>query len=345
MLDDLKLIHERDGQDALGLAQKQWQQLDYKYELMNPSFSKDDFDNIVFAGMGGSALGALLSQTWPGYDLPFEICRNYEIPKYVNEKTLFIASSYSGNTEEILDALSKAEAKNARIIVIASGGKLKDIAKEKGYPLAVLPLVTQPRYATLYSYKALISWLIKIGLVEENDTNIHIESAVNLVKESVKEWKVDTSTDKNFAKQIALDVVGKSVVIYGGPLMYPAAYKWKISFNENSKNVAWCNQFPEFSHNEFIGWTSHPIDKPYAVIDLRSNLEHTQIKKRFEVTEKMLSGRRPAPIVVDIKGANVLEQLVWVVVLGDFVSLYTAILNGLNPTPVDIIEKMKQELK
>jgi glucose/mannose-6-phosphate isomerase len=149
---------------------------------------------------------------------------------------------------------------------------------------------------------------------------------------------------ENLAKQIALDIVGKSAIIYAGPRLFHAAYKWKISINENAKNLAWCNQFPEFSHNEFVGWTSHPLDKIFAVVDLRSNLEHPRVQKRFEVTEKMLSGRRPAPIVVQVKGENILQQIIWTVVLGDFVSLYLAILNGLNPTPVDIIEKMKAEL-
>jgi glucose/mannose-6-phosphate isomerase len=344
MLDDLKLIHERDAQDALGIAEKEWQQLEYEFDLKTPDFTKNDIQNIVFAGMGGSALGALLSQTWPSYDVPFEVCRGYDIPKYVSDKTLFIASSYSGNTEETLEALAKVEKANAKILVIASSGKLAEIAKEKNYPIAILPSVTQPRYAALYSFKAVVSWLIKLGFIDKNDSDKEIKSAVELLKQEIPSWIPTASSNKNQAKQIALDLIGKSVVVYAGPKMFPAAYKWKISLNENAKNVAWCNQYPEFSHNEFIGWTSHPLDKPYAVVDLRSNLEHSQIQKRFEVTERMLSGRRPAPIVIEAKGESILQQMLWAVALGDFVSLYTAILNGLNPTPVDIIEKMKQEL-
>lgn len=343
MLDDLKLIHERDGQDSLGIAEKEWQQLLHEYDLPELSFDKGQIENIVFAGMGGSALGALLCQTWPGFSVPLEICRNYDIPAYVNEKTLFFASSYSGNTEETLEALGKAEAKDAKIVLIASGGKLAEIAAEKNYPLATLPQVTQPRYAAFYSFKAIVSWLNKLGFVG-SELFDELNNAAEFVKQESANWKVDVATNQNYAKQIALELIGKSVVVYGGPKMYPVAYKWKISLNENAKNVAWVNQFPEFSHNEFIGWTSHPQDKPYAVVDLRSNLEHPQIQKRFEVTERMLSGRRPAPIVVQVKGENILQQMVWAVALGDFVSLYTAILNGLNPTPVDIIEKMKQEL-
>jgi glucose/mannose-6-phosphate isomerase len=344
MLDDLKLIHERDAQDALGLAEKQWQQLEYEYNLPDLSFGASDISNIVLSGMGGSALGALLSQTWPGYTMPFDINRGYDIPNYVAADTLFIASSYSGNTEETLESLTKAEAKNAKIIVIASGGKLAEIAKQKNYPLALLPQITQPRYATLYSFKALVSWLIKLGLIDAGQANEQLKQAAEFIKQAAAGWRPDVATSQNYAKQLALDIVGKSAVIYAGPKLFPAAYKWKISFNENAKNVAWCNQYPEFNHNEFIGWTSHPLEKPYAVIDLRSNLEHPQVQKRFEVSERLLSGRRPAPLVVQAQGQTILEQILWAVQLGDFVTLYTAILNGLNPTPVDLIEKFKKEL-
>ena len=171
-----------------------------------------------------------------------------------------------------------------------------------------------------------------------------LKNTAEFVKQQSAGWAPDVAVKQNQAKQIALELVGRSVVVYGGPKMFPAAYKWKININENAKNVAWASQYPEFSHNEFIGWTSHPQDKPYAIVDLRSDLEHSQVQKRFEITERMLSGRRPSPIVVDVAGKNVLQQLLWAVMLGDFVSLYMALLNGLNPTPVDIIEKMKAEL-
>jgi len=139
-------------------------------------------------------------------------------------------------------------------------------------------------------------------------------------------------------------VVGKSAVIYGGPKMFPAAYKWKISFNENAKHIAWVNQIPEFNHNEFIGWSKQPVDKPYAVIDLRSNLEHERVQKRFEVTARLLSGMRPEPHVVQAEGETLLEQLLWMAVYGDFVTLYLAILHGLDPAPVDLVEKFKTEM-
>lgn len=341
MLDDLKFIHERDPQDTLGIAERQSRQLAHPFKT---SQQPVDVDNIVYSAMGGSALAALLSTSWPGYTKPFQLVRDYDIPEYVSERTYFIACSYSGNTEETISALEQAEAKGARIAVIAGGGKLADIARDKGYPLAILPKAEQPRYAVLYNLKALLVLLEEAGLLPREDVTKELEKAGAFLDKAVKAWTATVPTADNPAKRIAQEIVGKSAVVYAGPKLGPAAYKWKISFNENAKHVAWTNQYPEFNHNEFMGWTKQPPKKPYAVIDLRSRLEHPRIQKRFEVSERLLSGMRPAPIVVEAEGDDILEQLLWTVVFGDFVTLYTALLNGVNPAPVDLIEKFKKSL-
>lgn len=341
MLDDLKMIHQRDAQDTLGIAERQSQQFDYKFET---SQERLEVDNIVYAGMGGSSLAAVLSTSWPGYKIPFQVVKDYDIPAYVSNQTYFIAASYSGNTEETLSALEQAEAKGAKIAIIAGGGKLSEIAKAKGYPLAVLPKAEQPRYAVFYNLKALLDLLVAAGILVQSDLSDQLKSAATFLKSAVDPWVATVPTDRNQAKQIALECIGKSAVIYAGPKLAPAAYKWKISFNENAKQVAWTNQYPEFNHNEFMGWTKQPVEKPYTVIDLRSSLEHPRIQKRFEVSERLLSGMRPAPIVVEAQGGNLLEQLLWTIALGDFVTIYTALLNGVNPAPVDLIEKFKKAL-
>lgn len=340
MLDDLKYIHQRDKSDALGVAEKQWQQLQQQYEA---KAIEGEIENVVLAGMGGSALAATFVSTWPGVSVPFEITRNYEIPRYVNGKTLFIASSYSGNTEETLEALGKAESKGAIIAVISAGGKLAEIAKEKGYAFYELPTNFQPRMAVFYNFAALVQLLSSAGLVAK-EVLAELKSASEFLKTEATNWRPDVATKDNVAKQLALELVGKSPVVYGSNLLFSAAYKWKINFNENAKNVAWCNQLPEFNHNEFLGWSSHPIEKPYAPLFLLSSFDHSQIKKRFDVSEKLLSGKMPSPLRVEAKGSTILEQLLWVITLGDFVSLYLALLNNLDPTPVDLIEKLKTEL-
>jgi glucose/mannose-6-phosphate isomerase len=343
MLDDLKMIHSRDAQDALGVAEKQWQQLQHEFDTSNWQLEGSNYENIVFAGMGGSALAASLSLSWPGYQLPFEVCRSYDIPAYVSDKTLFIASSYSGNTEETLSALAQAEDRGAKITVISSGGKLAEIAREKNYPLAELPSGYQPRMAVLYNFRALVTILGKVGLINDEHW-AELNSAMDYMKSEVDSLLPTVPTSKNPAKQLAQELMGNSIVVYSGPKLSPIAYKWKINFNENAKNVAWCNQYPEFNHNEFLGWVSHPVEKPYKVIDIRSNLEHERVQKRFEISERLLSGKRPHPEVVTPEGDTLLKQLLLTMQLGDFVSLYLALLNGLNPTPVDLIEKLKAAL-
>jgi glucose/mannose-6-phosphate isomerase len=338
MLDDLKMIHERDAQDALGVAEKQWQQLAYVYETPPPDFA--DIRNVVLAGMGGSALPGVFLGSWPGVKVPFEIVRNYNLPPYVDEHTLFISSSYSGNTEESLAALAEAETKNARIVVISAGGKLAEHAKAKNYPLFTIPGGIQPRMCSFYFLAAFIQLLEPLGLVAEG-SGTELKQAAEWLKGQLADWKPEVPTKQNAAKQLALELMGKSVVVYSGPKLFPAANKFKICLNENAKNIAWVNQYPELNHNEFIGWSSHPTEKPYAVVEIRSDLEHGRIQKRFKVTERLLSGLRPAPQVIEPRGDTVLKQFLWAANFGDFTSLYVALLNGLNPTPVDLVEKLK----
>jgi glucose/mannose-6-phosphate isomerase len=339
MLDDLQKIHERDPQDALGIAEKQWQQLEIDFPL---STEPRQFANVVLAGMGGSALSATVAQSWPGLDIPFVIVRDYDIPSYVGADTLFIASSYSGNTEETVSALQQAEQTGATIVVVASGGKLEQMAADKGYPFLKLPGGFQPRHVVFASLKALLVIFDAFGLTQGKAAELAGMSSK--LQQYIAKWVPTVATKDNLAKEIAQECMGKSVVVYAGPKLTSAAYKWKISFNENAKQIAWWNQFPEFNHNEFMGWTEQPEQKPYAVIELRSQLDHPQVQKRFEISDRLLSGRRPAPIVVQAEGDTLLEQLLSVVALGDFVTLYTALLGNINPTPVALIEKLKSEL-
>jgi glucose/mannose-6-phosphate isomerase len=293
--------------------------------------------------MGGSGWPALYVKSFAGLKVPFEIVSDYNLPAYAGPNTLFIASSYSGNTEEVLTALAEAEKRGAQIVVTASGGKLLDQAHSSGHPLFKIPSGIQPRMSSFYFLSALSHLfeqlnLCRAGLVEE------LSSVADWLKEQKDSWRPDVAAKDNLAKQIATEIAGKTVIVYSGPKLYPAANKWKICCNENAKNLAWSNFYPEFNHNEFIGWSSHPVDKPFGVIEIRSNLEHERTQKRFVVTEKLLSGKRPAPIVVEPRGETHLQQLLWASMLGDFITIYLALLNNVNPTPVDLVEKFKTEL-
>jgi glucose/mannose-6-phosphate isomerase len=341
MLDDLKLIHNRDPEDALGVVEKQWQQLGHDFNVDASGFK--DVDNIVLAGMGGSAWPAVYLQVWGQPSVPFEIVRDYTLPAYVGERTLFISSSYSGNTEETLSALAEAEKRGAQVAVMTAGGKLAKIAREKGHTLYTIPGGIQPRMSSFFFLVALVELLEPLNLVPQGKRK-ELREAGDWLKDQIGSWKPEIRTDKNAAKQLALELIGKSIVVYSGPKIFPAANKFKICLNENAKNVAWVNQYPEFNHNEFIGWSAQPKNKPYAVVEIRSNLEHERIQKRFVVSERLLSGQRPVPQVVVPEGKTHLQQLLWTSNFCDFVSVYVALLNGIDPTPVGLVEKLKAEL-
>lgn len=342
MLDDQNVINQRDPQGYLGFAAAQPEQLKHDFGIANKSFAHA-IENVIFTGMGGSSLVAELARTWPHLNVPYVVNKDYGLPSFANESTLVIAASYSGNTEETRESLSHARKAGAQIAIITFGGILFDDAKQHGDVLAQIPKCPQPRAGVFYMYRALVEIFVATKLVPASRI-AELEKLVEPLEAATKQWTPDVPQKDNQAKQLAHEMAGKTPIIYGGPLMFPAAYKWKIDVNENAKNTAWAGALPEYSHNEFIGWSSHPVQKPFAVIDLLSSYEHPRVQKRFEVGERLLSGMRPAAVPVQAKGASALEHLLYLVLLGDMATTYLGLLNGVNPTPVALVEKFKKEL-
>jgi len=342
ILDDANVVTQRDPAGALTFAAGQPEQLRHDFGISSTK-PFGAISNIVFAGMGGSSLVAEFAKTWPRLSVPFMVSKTYDLPAFVGPETLVICASASGNTEETLESLAHAEKAGAQIAVISHGGKLAAHATEKGYVLAQLPEVPQPRYGVLYDFRAMVEILVAAGVAGQG-VIAELETLVEPLQNATRNWVQSVPHEQNQAKQLADQLVGKTLITYAGPLMYPAAYKWKIDANENAKNTAWCNALPEFNHNEFIGWSSHPIEKPFAVVDLISSFEHPRVLKRFELIDRMLSGLRPKAIEIQLQGDSALEHLLYGVLLGDFTTLYLAILNGVNPTPVELVEKFKKEL-
>jgi glucose/mannose-6-phosphate isomerase len=346
MLDDPSQIKLKDPSSALNVAAMEYEQVAYSADVLNPEHDGREIKSIVVLGMGGSALAALVLKSWlkESLTIPIEVCRTYDLPGYVSSNTLVIASSYSGNTEETLSGLEQAKEIGAILGIIAAGGKLVDIATENGIAYVKLPDSFQPRMAVTYNLRALTSLLVNFGIVQQGRLD-EISSTKDWLALESRNWSPEIDTAQNLAKQIALAAVGKTPVFYGGSITSPAAYRFKISWNENAKNVSFYNELPEMNHNEFMGWTSHPIEKPFAVFDIVSNFENPRIIKRFNVSDRLLSGLRPKAFRVDLAGDTILKQLLWAGILADYASIYTAILNGVDPTPVALIEKLKQELK
>lgn len=345
MLDDPVWIKHHDPKGALAMAAGQWRQLDFAAEVLGGASVESDWraKNIVLAGMGGSALaGGLLKAAAPP-SVPFEAARGYNLPPYVSDDSLVIACSYSGNTEETLSAARQAAQRGARLAVIGSGGRLLEAAAEHGHPYVELEGGLAPRMSVFQTWRALARLLSLYGSLEETAFS-ELAGYAEWLKDQAAAWLPSAPPEHNLAKQLALKVAGKTAVIYGGPKTAALAYKWKISFNENAKNLAFFGRQPEVSHNELAGWSSHPVEKPFAVIDLLSPLEDAEILKRFQLTSRLLSGLRPAPTSVSLEGDSLTAQLLWGCVLSDMTSVYLALLNGVEPLGVELIEKFKRQL-
>jgi len=345
ILDDKNILAQRDPSDALGLVSNQYEQVLLDAKVWNDDHDNREITNVVLTGMGGSALAALILKVvlLPKLSIPFDIVRGYDLPSYVGRSTLVIASSYSGNTEETLSALDQAEEKGSQLAVLASGGKLVDIATNYNIAHVTLPAGAQPRMATFYSLKGLVAILTTFGVV--NPTLLEdIEKLSGWLGRESRAWLPDSPLEDNYAKQLAHEMVGKIPMFYGSAITAPLAYKWKISWNETAKNLAFWNEYPEFNHNEFMGWTGFPVEKPFAVFDIKSSFDHPRITKRFTLSDKLLSGKRPHAQSIELRGESVLAQLLWGAMLADFASIYAGILNNVDPTPVALIEKFKKEL-
>ncbi len=341
MLDRADYIARYDKHDVLGVVGNLPKQLAHEYAQPNLD-GLHGAQAIVMAGMGGSALAGEFIKNWLGdrLPLPFVIVRDYALPGFVNESTIVIVSSYSGNTEETISALAEAESRGAKIVVATNGGKLAEIAAEKGYPLYLTPDGFQPRMAVLYGARLLAQLLEGLGILD--GLVVELEAAAAWVPRHIVAWKSDVPLIENAAKQIAVDIQGHPIVIYAGPSLAFPAMKWKIGFNENAKNIAFYNFLPEFNHNEFIGW-SYPERSGLKVIELRSDLDSKHVSRRFDVTNKLLS-HSFAPIEVMALGDSRLQQMVWTIILGEYTATYLALLNGVDPFPVELVERLKHEL-
>jgi glucose/mannose-6-phosphate isomerase len=344
LLDDLNQINQRDTKHALQMAGEESTQLLQPLELHNKPADISRFEQIVVAGMGGSALAGDVCRDWLDLAVPFQVVKEYALPKYVGKNTLVIACSFSGNTEETISAYEDARAKGAHVVIAAGKGKLIEIAEREQLPYVVMPYdgVT-PRMFLPTNLRAFLEIFAAYDIIGKG-IFVELANAANNLADVKSLWGVDVPFKENMAKQLAWHCAGKTPIFYAGSRFRSAAYKWKIAVNESAKNTAWCDEYSEFNHNEFMGWASHPIEKPFAVFDLRSSFDHPRIAKRFEISSRLLSGLRPKETSVQLVGDTMLEQLLWSNILADYVSAYLGILNGVDPAPVPLIEKLKQEL-
>ena len=302
--------------------------------------------NILFAGVGGSAIGGDLLRNYLASNLlvPFVVNRNYTLPNYVNASTLFIASSYSGNTEETLSAYDCAKQKNAQILCITSGGKLADLAKQDGFPVIIIPPGLPPRTAIGYSFFPGLIALHQLGLIP--DKRDEAREVIGLLTKLREQYTPSIAIEQNLAKQIASRLYRKLAVVYAsGDRFESVVTRWRCQINENSKCLANSQVFPELNHNEVVGWeVLKDLMNRMHVIYIRDKEDHPQVQKRFQITKELIHDYADGITEVWTIGNSLLARLWSVIYLGDYVSYYLAILNEVDPTPVKKINYLKEKL-
>jgi len=302
-------------------------------------------ENIVLTGLGGSAIGGDLLKSYLSSELriPFIVNRHYALPKFVGRKSLVIISSYSGNTEETTTALKEAIKRGAKILCISSGGEVEKTARKRRIPLIKIPGGLQPRAALGYSFFPLLVTLARIDIIKSKAREIN-ETIALLKEKSDEHGNPDPASNK--AIQLAEMFRGRIGVIYSSTERFDAvATRWRGQIAENGKSLAFTHVLPEMNHNELVGWKTLAVQmREMQVIFLRDKGDHPRVKIRMDITKRVLAEHTAHITEVWSEGTSPLTRMFSLVYLGDWVSFYLAILQGIDPTPVKVIDYLKEEL-
>jgi glucose/mannose-6-phosphate isomerase len=292
---------------------------------------------VMVCGMGGSAIGGDLAAAALGARAtrPLLTIRGYELPAWATPEWTVLCSSYSGNTEETLACFEAAAALGARVVAATTGGALADAARGGGAPVIGLPgILPGPRTAVAYMFAVAAEVAGLAGTAPRLHTEIDAAAAhLEAAREGIHEA----------AREIARRLEGTVPVVYGADLTAPVAVRWKTELNENAKLPAFFAQLPEADHNEIEGWAGAG-EAGLGAVFLEDSDQHPRVRRRFELTEQAVSGAAAEVISVETEGETRTERLLGAVMLGDLVSLYLAAARGVDPTPVEALERFKDDL-
>ncbi len=311
------------------------------YNLTNKKcqFKKSDIKNIVYAGMGGSAIaGDILREIlFDKIDIPFEVVRNYELPKYVNKNTLVIISSFSGNTEETISCMKNALNNKAKIIAISSNGKVEKISKKNNTDFIKIPINVPPRSALGITFFALLKKLYVFYCKDKNFVK-EIENTVELFAN----YKFDLIKTKNTAKKLK----NKVVFLYCDSKYSFIARRSANQLSENANHIAHFNFLPEMNHNEIVGMEFPKfISNKSIIIFIEFNNENKRIKKRISITKNILQKSGFEILHIKFEKKNNLFNILNAIIYFDLVSLYLSELNGVNAMEIKKIDILKQRMK
>tara|TARA_B100001250_G_scaffold19228_1_gene16494 strand:+ start:789 stop:1832 length:1044 start_codon:yes stop_codon:yes gene_type:complete len=308
---------------------------------------KNEIDSIMVLGMGGSAITGLLIKDLlkNDVDIPMHVNQGYDIPKWVNNKTLIIACSYSGNTEETLDAFEKCHKENAKIIGFTTGGKLFELVEKYNYEYVLMPKGLQPRAAIGYSFSLMLMLLNKIELIDE----LLIKSLKNSPNPLMKKTEqFSLNNNNNIAYSIANKIYNKNPLIYAEEGIFNTiGYRFKCQLVENSKVLAFNNAVPEMNHNEIEAYTNTVnIKNNFVVIWINDSAYHTRNKKRIKIVSNILENKVKEQFFLEIEEHNenkILKYLSYIHLV-DWISYHTAILNKIDPSIIPNINELKKSL-
>lgn len=318
-------------------------QLKSEMELFNQlNITRRPFNKIIFCGMGGSGLIGEFFKYFKtkkylpmSANIPIFIHRSYGLPAEADENSLIICISYSGQTEETISSFNQAKEKNLEITGISCGGKLAEIFQTEKIPWIKIPESNMPpRFSLGYQLKAAIKIFTAYGILP-----FSAQKEILLIPEKIKPIEIEKNAEKE-----CLKLIDKIPIIYTSQENKIIGYLWKIQFNENAKIPAFCNYFPELNHNEFAGWQKNS-KTPFHFLFLKDKNDLPPIKKRMDLTEKILQESEFSVNSFVIEGENALENIFWALCYGDWLSYYLALARQIDPAPVKIIEDFKKQLK
>ncbi|MEM2947431.1 MAG: bifunctional phosphoglucose/phosphomannose isomerase [Candidatus Bathyarchaeia archaeon] len=346
ILDDLDYIKRMDKSGMLSFcvdAAKHYENAVQIAEKVVVDYTKPNA--VIVAGMGGSAIGGELLKDW-AYNImtiPVEVCREYTLPAYADKTTLTFIVSYSGETEEALSVFLDALKRNCMTVCISSGGTLLDFAEKLKIPSVRIPEGIPPRAALPYLFTPKMIILEKLGLITR--ARAGISEAVSVLRQVCSENAPQTPFKENFSKKLAFDICGTVPAVYGFGFYRSVAQRFKQQFNENSKIPSKWEVFPELNHNEVVGWEeAEKLAHYFSALILRDKNEAKPIRCRIEATKELLSNKVRGIYEVWSHGRGKLAKMLSITTIGDFTSVYLAILRGIDPTPVKTISMLKDKI-
>jgi glucose/mannose-6-phosphate isomerase len=300
------------------------------------AFDIRPFQNIAILGVGGSAFVAEVFRDLVREDCRFPVftIRSYDLPCWVQEKTLCVAISYSGNTEETITAMQKAQARGASIVVLSSGGALQDLAAQYRLTHIQIPQGFPPRAAYGFSLVLLLSLAQKLGIITESDTILQnlLDVAENFAGQAL-------------AQSIAQKLHNKIPIVYCSDINESLAIRLHQQINENSKQLCWHNVLPEMNHNEIVGWENpYFLFEKAVVVFIRSQFENPRVKIRFEILQEILVAKNVEILTLRANQENFAAEMMEMLLTIDWISFYLAEANHADPMPVSIIDFLKKKL-